>query len=194
MSERQALSETVRVYANWYAGGGGNRPTQHHSLVYSTMPEIRARGVETFLDIGCGRGFVLRSLIHQHGLLGTGTEIVAALLQSDLKHLAVYPYPVGGLGAFDDGEFDLCLMLQLLDHLRDEAEVDECLSHAVRLSRTGIMVTVGGPPTGMETVTRDLDWWLGHIGIVTGHAPEVSRARDGARLFTCWWADREARA
>jgi SAM-dependent methyltransferase len=149
------------------------------------MPAIRERGVESFLDIGCGRGVLMENLVFQHGLQGTGTEIIPYLIERDLKRFTVFPLAIFELGYFEADSFDLALMVDLLDHLRDDAEVDECLGHARRIARLGCMATVGGPGE-FRVINEDAGWWRDRFISVFGIAPTEAVDRHGVHLYSVW--------
>jgi len=87
-----------------------------------------------------------------------GTEVVPCLLAKDLKWMSAAPTPVHDMDIFVDNTFDLVLMTDFLDHLRDEQEVDDALSQASRLASNGIIVTLGGP-SSLRTIDQPRDWW-----------------------------------
>jgi len=159
---RRSLTEQAKNFDAWYQEGGGEAATIHHRLVYQTVYQFHKHGVQSVLDVGCGRGMVLAELARQ-GFELTGTEICPSLLERDLKRMPVYPYSIAALSQFEDQSFDLVLLVDLLESLRDQREVDECIEHADRLARKGILVTFGGLST-KRIINEPNDFWREALG------------------------------
>lgn len=182
--EKSSFREHTRNFDEAYRKGWRQSPTTHHRLLYRLKPFFRDHGVETILDVGCGRGLVFRHLVLD-GFDVVGTEICPTLLARDLKGLSVLPYNIGGLGGFDDNEFDLVLMLDLLDHLRDEQEVDLAIGHANRLARVGIIVTLGGK-SDMRCIHDTRDAWRGKLGNSIEFSTRTSTVNGDVVCFAYW--------
>jgi 2-polyprenyl-3-methyl-5-hydroxy-6-metoxy-1,4-benzoquinol methylase len=130
-SMRSHISDCEKLYEN----GAGRRPTTHHRVLYNSVWMFVEAGVESILDVGCGCGLTLRSMIG-HSFRAMGTEICPSLLEGDLKGMDVYPYSIDDLSNIEDDEFDLVLGVDLIASLRDKIESDLFLSHARRISRS----------------------------------------------------------
>lgn len=154
---RLSITEQAKVFDAWYRRDGGHAATVHHRLVCQSTPEFVEHGVRSILDVGCGRGKLIHALLGE-GYEVTGTEICPTLLEKDLKRMPVFPYSVTALSEFLDESFDLVLLVDLLDCLRDQEEVVECLVHADRLAKKGILATFGGP-SPMRTTNQPNDFW-----------------------------------
>ncbi len=129
----------------------------HHRFVYREAAELKRRNVRSILDVGCGRGFLVSHFIEM-GFSVMGTETSPYLLGKDLRKLPVFPFNIGGLRNIEEDEFDLVLMIDLLDHLRDEEEVSEALRHADRIAQIGIMITLGGK-SDLRCIFSEGAWW-----------------------------------
>jgi len=181
---RKSQQEHTRSFERAYLGGWRPEPTTHHRLIYRAKPDFKKRGIEKILDVGCGRGLVVVEMMRD-GFDVTGTEIVPCLLSRELKRLPVLPYNVGGLGQFDDNEFDLVLMVDLLDYLRDEQDVDLALGHANRLARQGIIVTLGGD-SPHQCIKEEREWWRGKLGNSIEFPMETATCDGGVCRYTFW--------
>jgi 2-polyprenyl-3-methyl-5-hydroxy-6-metoxy-1,4-benzoquinol methylase len=182
---RKSLAQHARSCDAFYKEGGGVRATPHHRVVLQSMHLVYDRGVQSILDVGCGRGILAVELAIQ-GYEVTCTEICPSLITGDLKRLAAYPYAVGALGAFDPKSFDLVLGCDLLEDLRDMEEVDEFLGHAERLARIGVMVTTGGP-SGMHNINEPSEFWRGKLGAAFGeHLQERNDKKSGVFRWLFW--------
>jgi SAM-dependent methyltransferase len=88
---------------------------------------------ESFLEIGCGTGYVLRGLVRECGLKATGSELFAAGLEvarervpeADLVELDAREMPY-------DGSFDFAGAFDVIEHIDDDVGVLRGLRQAVR--------------------------------------------------------------
>ncbi len=163
---RPSQREHVKSFENAYLNEWRQGVTPHHRIVLRMSPFFKDRGIKTILDIGCGHGHILTHL-SEDGFEVTGTEIVPSLLSGPLKNKKVIPWGVADLDKLDES-FDLVLMTDLLDHLRDVEDVDTALEQADRLANKAIIVTIGGY-SNMRTIDEPMTWWAdkisGRIGL-----------------------------
>ena len=101
-------------------------------LIVQIVSEITRQG-DSFLEIGCGTGYVLRALAEQCGLRVTGSELFAEGLEHARRRLPnadyveldaremPYKESFDGVGAFD-----------VLEHIDDDLRVLKGLCRAVR--------------------------------------------------------------
>jgi len=156
----------------------------HHRFVYREAAELKRRNVRSILDVGCGRGFLVSHFIEM-GFDVLGTETSPYLLSRDLKKLPVYPFKIGDLRHFDEDEFDLVLMVDLLDHLRDEEEVSEALKQADRIAQIGIMITLGGQ-SGLRCIFSERDWWRDKFRYEISMPLQPIAADNGVYIYRFW--------
>ena len=90
------------------------------------------------LDLGCGDGALLAHLQEQRGCSGYGVELADANVQACVKRgVNVIQLNLDeGLAMFADQSFDVVLLIDTLQHLRN-AEV--MLRETVRVGRVGIL-------------------------------------------------------
>lgn len=152
-------------------GGCQARHEAIRDLVIEHLPDRNTR----VLDASCGRGHLLRMLLAE-GYQAEGTEVAPALLVpgADLDGLPVRLVAYHELRQLPEKAYDLVISSDVLEHLRDEADVVEGFESLMFLSRRLLIVSVGtGPahkyPSGFEEVGRIVDdlhqvrqsakWW-----------------------------------
>ena len=82
------------------------------------------------LDLGCGRGVLLKMLVDRKGVRGTGVEISEEKVYEAVgKGLSVYHGDINeGLSYYPDGMFDYVIIGQTLQQSREtEFVLEECL-------------------------------------------------------------------
>ena len=101
-------------------------------LIVQLVSEVAAPG-DRFLEIGCGTGYVLQSLVRECGLRATGSE----LLPEGLRH-ARRRVPEADFAELDarampyEKSFDLAGAFDVLEHIDDDIGVLRGLHRAVR--------------------------------------------------------------
>ncbi|NQU43465.1 methionine biosynthesis protein MetW [bacterium] len=113
------------------------------------------------LDIGCGEGDLLDRLVHERNVRGTGIELnEACVVKAVQRGLSVHHGNVEeGLDHYADGHFDLVVMSNTLQEMKD-------IPHALRESfRVGRRIAVVFPNFGHWRAR----WELG----VRGKAPHT---------------------
>lgn len=86
------------------------------------------------LDLGCGRGLLLKLLVDRKGVRGTGIEIAEEKVYDAVgKGLSVYHGDIDeGLSYYPDGMFDYVILSQTLQQARQTAFV---MQEALRVGR-----------------------------------------------------------
>ena len=188
---RRSLAMHIQSCDKKFSDGVLERPTPHHKLVYKSVPEFRHKGCVSVLDFGCGRGQVTYSL-GAMGFMVTGCELAPSVLGSELKKMTVFPFGPEDLSFFEDGSFDLVLLVDVVSCLRDEDELDLLLSECARLASKGVCVTLG-ENTAMQTIDRPAPWWRFKVVTALGEGccfAETADYKAGVHRW-CLWREAE---
>lgn len=150
-----AGQDLAAYYRSGYYGGGEKKFARPLESVVQAFNRRRARRLlrmigepvrgtpPSVLDIGCGRGGLLKALVHLgcdcHGLERADFDPPA-------DHGGIH-YHLGAIGAqgFDDGSFDLVIVWHVLEHLPAPFET---LHAAVKLMRSGGVLALAVPNFG----------------------------------------------
>ncbi len=141
--KRRSLREQASIFDQAYADGDFDRATSQHRAIINDVSIYHERGVETILDIGCGRGLLLKEF-EFHRFHATGTEIATTLAGSDLRRLPVFHYSIDDLHQFKDESYDMVILCDTLRFLRDDEEAEKALREAWRIARIGAVATTEG--------------------------------------------------
>lgn len=125
----------------WGGRGGGQADQRHFEVLRSRLvrryPRLGERGVKV-LDYGCGVGQFL-SVMAGHGARAVGVESspVAAKFVREKLGLAVIEGAEEALAAQPEDTFDLVVLLNVLEHLRDPTRVMDLVRR--KLSSGGVL-------------------------------------------------------
>lgn len=158
----------------------GRTMTVGDRMVIQSMARMKnLYGVKTALDVGCGRGGLIRDLTAD-GFQVTGTEIVPWLLSHDLKGESVYPYGVEELGAkFEDDSYDVVILKSVLDHLATTALADQAIAQAARIAKVGVIAIVWAPSDHRTLNVKWTVWEKAFQATFRGGVVDLTRERDG---------------
>ena len=146
--------------ADWDGAGYANISALQHTMAEHSLAAVQVRGDERVLDVGCGDGYVTRSIAARlpHGsVVGVdpSPRMIAAANQA----------PVAGNLRFEVGdvttmsfadEFDLVVSFNALHWVRDQASAYRNISAALRSSGRALLQFVcAGDRPSVEHVTMD---------------------------------------
>jgi ubiquinone/menaquinone biosynthesis C-methylase UbiE len=161
-ARRAEHAKYVRAYAEMDKYRIGNRRLAD---TLSDLGTIKARG--SFLDVGCGRGEILREARGMGFDPVRGTEIVPDLIDGKtVVRAEVHALP------FPDKSFDVVTMLDVIEHLIPGDDELACRELA-RVARSHILVTANNLPS-----------------IVHGEDVHILKRpyEEWHRLFAAWFA------
>jgi predicted SAM-dependent methyltransferase len=127
----------------------------------ATSQKVMGFNPESVLEIGCGRGYVLKRLedagIRVRGLEVSGhciqTRVVKDIVQWDITQT---PWPI------KDKEFDLCLSVATMEHI-PEQHLQNVISEMERTCKRGLHgIDFGDKDDGFDKTHctfRDRKWW-----------------------------------
>lgn len=140
------MSERIKIVKSFY--GAIDEDTRldrnrHGQLEYMTTMQYIHRFAQSgakILEIGAGTGRYSIALAKE-GYDLTAVELVEHNLDillgnsSDLKNLKAFQGDALDLGRFEDGEFDITLVLGPMYHLYDKEDVHKAIDEAVRVTK-----------------------------------------------------------
>lgn len=131
MSRETEIAKYVEAYQHSEYGMG------HARFLAAQRDLAGLKG--SLLDVGCGRGEVLK-LAREMGLAPViGTEVVPGLLRDDVVYAEAHQLP------FDDGSVDHVTCFDVLEHLTPEDTIP-ALKELARVARHTVTVTVADYP------------------------------------------------
>lgn len=163
-------SESVNLYTRLYAEStyGMNNGTRGRMQLIRNFMTKHAPAPAGLLEVGCGRGEFASSMAAA-GYDVTATEIdksIASALSPSCA-LAIAFLPVL---PFDDGEFDVVVCSDVLEHLADDDEAESSLAELARVTSRLLLVSAAihattaakylpGDTTPLHLVRHPFDWW-----------------------------------
>ena len=179
MAERVSDKKMNEAYSYIYShavpnhslyGAFDRRAQQFHKWIKENVPVGNS-----IIDVGCGRGFLLRWLIAS-GYKATGTEIADWLMEpgGDLCGMPVTKMYHHELHTLPDENYDVAASSDVIEHLQTEEEAEDMLMQLVRISRGPVLVSSGGlrqahnpfpqavkfPVRGLHFIIHPKEWWL----------------------------------
>ncbi len=120
----------------------------------------------TFLDVGCGRGEVVREAVALK-LDARGCDVVPALCEGERFDLITGAHDL----PYTDHRFDLVSCCDVLEHIM-EPDVDRVLSELRRVSKGRMLLEIGhkrDPPfkygeTHLHITVHPREWWEAKLG------------------------------
>ncbi len=182
--------------ANYFENGPGSGKSSYRGYNWNLGFLIIAIGLRNYfepqkvLDVGCAKGFLV-SCLRKINVEAYGVDISDYALAK--AELSCQPFlskaSATNLAAFGDGEFDLVLCYDILEHL-DPEEITQALREVCRISHK--WVTMKSP---FKHYSWDLD--TSHIGIKPKVEWQQLFAQEGFRVFEpeiapaphTWWDD-----
>lgn len=150
--------DLYRLYQKQYAENQAyGRPLRCHKLFLNMVPMIRDAGVESILEISCGRGVVCRAL-KKHGFHVTVTESSRWLVEHDLANEECFPYFAHDLEEIESESFDLCFSINVADHVT-ESDMASLVKNSMRIAKKMCVLVVNGDPR-FQTLKRTVSQWL----------------------------------
>ena len=153
---------------------------------------MRDHRCKSYLDIGCGRGEMLKHARSVGFEITHGTEIVDALIVGDVRKFAVHE-----LGAMPDGSYDAVSSFDVIEHLLPDDDA-LLLGHMARIGRTCLAITANNrrsvdPETGNDLHVNKRPYSEWHDIICDTWSPHgwrVERCRDKEYVSETWRAYR----
>ena len=162
----------------------GSRPRRTHKLALSYLQQLRDKHVMSIVDLGCGRGFLVREFSY-HGFTIDGADACYVMLGDDRLRFHVYNVTVNEFDLIPTQGYDFVLMVDFLDHLDSLELVRASLEHAVRIARKGIGIAVNGDKV-LHTIQKDIVWWEECILKSVQGTIEHKSSGDRGTFFMVW--------
>ena len=137
---------------------------------------IKSLKPKSVLDVGCAYGFMVKSL-NDAGIPAKGVDVSTFAYKmratDDMQVASILDLP------FEDGEFDLVVTLEMLEHIREE-DTNQALSELARVSRRGAH-WIGYKEVDDIFQTKDKThinikpyvWWQEKFMEICGHTHKV---------------------
>jgi len=180
-SREELESSFDREYFVW----SGKGESKGYRGVYADFPEnlkfveyIKSLNPESVLEVGCAYGFVVKRL-NDAGIPSEGVDISTFAYKMRVTD-KVRVGSVLDLSFYRDKQFDLCVTIELLEHIREE-DVDQALKELSRVSRRGVhwiaykevddLVKTHEDTTHVNI--KPYKWWVEKVAEICGSAHKV---------------------
>ena len=115
--------DPIKVFGDWALSGRDDQMADGHADSVNTMIELATNDLEnfTFLDVGCGKGFLLHEMIKiQPKLKIYGFDISAYAIKKSIKdkRINLYKHDARKKISFDNKFFDLTISINTLHNLQ----------------------------------------------------------------------------
>ena len=156
-----------KIYSSINVKGGMYGDTHRRDSLFYEFIKILPKS--SIIDVGCGRGHLLRWL-KALGHDVRGTEIADCLLKDDLLGLPVKKLFCSELHTIPDNSYDVVISNDVIEHLPDEQQVEQAVKDLSRISKKYVLISTGGrraATSGVEgvgnvhLVIRPQEWWVG---------------------------------
>ena len=159
LARRQALARLPflaardLVYDDWYYDKIDRKATELYNRLAETLVDIRSPA--SVVDVGCGTGIILKRFadagVDVRGVEGSQSairrsEVGDRIVRANLEH-----------GVPDLGRFDVCLCIEVAEHLSPRAS-SSLVAGLARLSDLVVFTASKGGGMGHLTI-RPMDYW-----------------------------------
>lgn len=163
--------DVERLYRNRFDEASREAKARIWKVVVEQFFQRWVGEIDTVLDIGCGYGEFLNHL--------DCSRRIGLDCNSDAKNflaagIEFHQRPASDLSFLDDGSVDVVFTSNLLEHLRDKAEVEQTLREAHRVLRSGGHVIAMGPNIRVLGGSY-WDFWDHHVAITDRSLDELLR-------------------
>ena len=161
-----------QIHADIYVGASYDHPVRFASYGHQ-VNECMKLGAKSVLLVGVGSGVTVDSLVRR------GVEVTTLDIDAHLG-----PDRIGSVHAIPaaDGEFDVAICCQVLEHL-PLAMLDNCLRELLRVARHGVVVSLPDQTPCLHLKLQLLGWSVDKLMM----APAWMRWRDPVVESThCW--------
>jgi SAM-dependent methyltransferase len=139
-------------------------------------------GAKTLLDVGAASGMLVRAA-EREGLTAEGVEPSESLVQRGIAqgaklHAGVLPHP-----ALGDRKFDIVMLADVIEHVRDPVELLR-LARA-HVAESGVMLVVTPDVSSVAARLLGPRWWhlrLAHVGYFDDRSFEAACAAAGMQI------------
>ncbi len=161
------------------------RWTGRHEVSLEAAGDLRGKRI---LDIGCGNGWFEAGAVKRGCRLAIGIDLDPGSLVSARREVPAAAFLRTGPPElpFTDGQFDLAVMWEVLEHLPKKRE-GECLLAARRALKPGGRLFLSTPKLDPRAVLSDPAWYLGHRHYTRSKLLDTL-ARGGFRPLRVWSA------
>lgn len=189
MSTKTQRNKEYRKYQKLYFHTEYGMGHRRYNLACKDLKELPIRG--SYLDVGCGKGEMLKAAKQMGYAPVAGTEVIDSLINEDVYSGEPMDLP------FDDKSFDVVSLFDVLEHLLLGDEYKVC-QELKRVARKYVLITANNRPSKLsdfiEEVKKDeplhinirpFSEWHGILADVFG-ARNVTRLKPKGTNLARW--------